>query len=51
MGFEVIGIQTCKKVSADKSFVPFWAAIMDLQIALRYCILIFLILYLEEFSL
>ena len=34
--FGVIGIQKCKIFSADKFFLCFWAAIMDLWIALKY---------------
>ena len=35
MDFLAIGIQKCKKSSADKFALGFWAAIMDLQISLK----------------
>ena len=49
-GFWGNRIQRCKNVSADKFFVCFWATIIEWRIALKYCVLFFLIFYLEEFQ-
>ena len=48
--FGVRGIQKCKKISADKFCLHFWATIMDIWIALKYQILFFLISNLQEFQ-
>ena len=48
----VTDIQKCKEIQLTIFFFfffTFWASIMDLQIALKYSILFFLISYLEEF--
>ena len=50
MRFGVKGIQKCQKFLPKMFFLRFWAAIMHLQIALKYYILFFLISYLEEFQ-
>ena len=49
MGLGVTGIQKCK-IFLLNFFLHFWAAIMDLRIALKYKILFFLISELEEFQ-
>ena len=47
--FWVRALSKVPKISVNKFFLRFWAAIMDLLITLKYYILFFLISYLQEY--